>query len=80
MQAAQRCSEMMKARGSTPVQVANMLRDMWRKTKKPGKMSGQFVTQSNWYRVGGLYLDALNAAGNANDAKSVKTQLDAVMR
>lgn len=44
-------------------------------------MSGQFVTQSNWYRIGGLYpLDALNAAGNANDAKGVKTQLDAVMR
>lgn len=80
VQAAQRCSEMMKSRGSTPVQVANMLRDMWRKAKKPGKMSGQFVTQSNWYRIGGLYLEALNAAGNTNDAKSVKTQLDAVMK
>ena len=80
VQAAQRCSEMMKARGSTPVQVANMLRDMWRKTKKPGKMSGQFVTQSNWYRIGALYLEALNAAGNAADAKSVKTQLDTVKK
>ena len=78
--AAQKCADMMKSRGSTPAQVANMLRDMWRKTKKPGKMSGQFVTQSNWYRIGGLYLDALNVAGNANDAKGVKTQLDAVMR
>ncbi|MFO0835947.1 MAG: hypothetical protein U0638_13330 [Phycisphaerales bacterium] len=80
VQASQRCADMMKARGSTPVQVANMLRDMWRKTKKPGKMSGQFVTQSNWFRIGGLYLEALNAAGNAADAKSVKTQLDAVMK
>ncbi|MCC6230638.1 MAG: hypothetical protein IT432_15615 [Phycisphaerales bacterium] len=78
--AAQKCSDMMRSRGSTPVQVANMLRDMWRKTKKPGKMSGQFVTQSNWFRIGGLYLDALTAAGNANDAKSVRTQLEAVTK
>ncbi|MBL8760859.1 MAG: hypothetical protein JNL50_06090 [Phycisphaerae bacterium] len=78
--AAQKCAAMMKERGSTPVQVANMLRDMWRKTKKPGKMSGQFVTQSNWYRIGGLYLDALTTAGNTNDAKAVRTQLEAVTR
>lgn len=80
VEAAQRCADAMKANGSSPMQVANMLRDMWRKTKKPGKMSGQFVTQGNWYRIGGMYLAALDAAGNANDARSVKAQLDAVMR
>lgn len=78
--AAERCAAMMKTRGSSPVQIANVLRDMWRKTKKPGKMSGQFTTQSNWYRIGTLYLQALTDAGNTNDAKSVKAQLEAATK
>jgi hypothetical protein len=48
----------------------------WGRTKAPQEMAGQFMTQSNWYRVGKMYVDKLKEAGDSAKADLVTQQLD----
>ena len=50
--------------------------DTWGRTKQPKEMAGQFMTQSNWYKVGTMYADRLKEAGKAAEAALVTGQLD----
>ncbi len=48
----------------------------WGRTKAPQEMAGQFMTQSNWYRVGKMYVEKLKQSGDAAKAQVVEAQLD----
>ena len=48
----------------------------WGRTKAPREMAGQFMTQSNWYRVGKMYVERLKQANDLPKAQSVDAQLD----
>ncbi|MEI8195655.1 MAG: hypothetical protein WCI73_07080 [Phycisphaerae bacterium] len=50
----------------------------WKKCDKPEGMAGEFMVQSNWYRVGALLADRLSTAGKTDRAAAVQAQLDAV--
>ncbi len=51
----------------------------WGRTKAPREMAGQFMTQSNWYRVGKMYSEKLKSANDMTKAQLVNTQLDKTM-
>jgi hypothetical protein len=50
----------------------------WSKIKKPKYTGNEFSRQSVWYRVGSIYMDRLELAGDAPKAAAVKSKLDAV--
>lgn len=50
----------------------------WKKCEKSDSMAGEFMVQSNWYRVGALLAERLTAAGKTDRATAVQAQLDAV--
>jgi hypothetical protein len=47
----------------------------WRAIMKPGDVSGDFQMQSNWYRVGKMYADKLDEAGDADKAERVRDEI-----
>jgi transglutaminase-like putative cysteine protease len=56
--------------------VVTLYEQTWSHIKPPKEMAGQFMTQSNWYRVGKLYAKKLEESGDAGKAKTVLAQLD----
>jgi transglutaminase-like putative cysteine protease len=56
--------------------VVALYEQTWARIKLPKQMAGQFMRQSNWYRVGKLYAKKLEEAGDAAKAASVTAQLD----
>lgn len=44
----------------------------WQRIKRPEEMAGQFIVQSNWFRVGRAYADKLDEAGRTNQARNVR--------
>jgi transglutaminase-like putative cysteine protease len=56
--------------------VVTLYEQTWSHIKPPKEMAGQFMTQSNWYRVGKLYAKKLEESGDGAKSKSVLAQLD----
>lgn len=56
--------------------VVTLYAQTWAKTKKPTESAAQFMTQSNWYRVGKLYAKKLHAAGDEPKARFVEAELE----
>jgi hypothetical protein len=56
--------------------VVTLYAQTWAKTKKPTDGAAQFMTQSNWYRVGKLYAKKLHAAGDERNARLVDAELE----
>jgi hypothetical protein len=52
----------------------------WRRITPPGRMSSPFMMQSNWYKVGVLYIAKLEEAGLTADAAKVRTKMDRQLR
>lgn len=52
-----------------------MLEAAWKKTQRPSKAGPAFAQQSNWFRLGSQYAEALEEAGRAGDAKRVRSIL-----
>ncbi len=73
--AVQQCAAILKKNGKPASDQLAMYQDAWRRIKKPGEMSREFASQSNWYRVGSAYEKALREAGKASDADAVKATL-----
>lgn len=58
-----------------PRRVLALYRQAWSRIDKPRDMAGVFVMQSNWYRVGKMYAERLNDAGQSDDAAQVRAAL-----
>jgi hypothetical protein len=56
--------------------VVMLYEQTWGRTKPPKEMAGQFMTQSNWYRVGKMYVKKLEESGDTARAGVVNAQLD----
>ncbi len=54
---------------------AALYQQSWGKIQKPEDMAGPFMQQSNWFRVGAMYAQKLQAAGNTQLAETVLAQL-----
>lgn len=48
----------------------------WKKLRQPRQMSGTFLEQTSWYRVGSTYAEMLELAGRSRDAGTVRRRLD----
>ena len=77
--AALKGAEKMLQETGKPERVVGLYEQTWRRITKPGEMAGEFMTQSNWYVVGMMYVDKLTEAGQGAKAQQVKGQLDAMM-
>ena len=58
----------------TPIQRALRLKKE-AQGAKPKEIAPEFFKQSNWYRLGQSYADALAAVGQGEEAKKVRVQL-----
>lgn len=65
---AKRLLERNGKRGEVPA----MLERAWGKIPKPGRMAGEFRTQSNWFRVGKMYADSLKSSDPGRAAEVMK--------
>jgi hypothetical protein len=48
----------------------------WKRLKPPGDEAAVFASQANWYKVGRIYADRLEAAGDADEAADVRAELN----
>lgn len=55
--------------------VVVLYQQAWGRTTKPDGEAQEFVTESNWFRIGRMYAKQLAAAGDADKAAEVRTQL-----
>ena len=69
-------AEKMLANSKRQDKVVLLYEQTWGRTKAPQEMAGQFMTQSNWYRVGKMYADKLKESGDAAKAATVTAQLE----
>ena len=51
----------------------------WKATKKPQAMAGPFMVQSNWYKVGRLYANRLDQAGQTRQAHTVTSKIQSAI-
>ncbi len=55
--------------------VALLYQQSWSKIQKPEDMAGPFMQQSNWFRVGAMYAEKLQNAGETRAAEQVMATL-----
>jgi hypothetical protein len=55
--------------------VAMLYQQSWAKIQKPEDMAGPFMQQSNWFRVGAMYAEKLQAIGETRAASQVMATL-----
>lgn len=68
------CRRLLEKTGKTEA-LAPMLGAAWRKTQRPGRAGPSFTMQSNWFRLGKAYADALEAEGKTGEARKVRSTL-----
>ena len=59
--------------------VVTLYEQAWGRTKAPREMAGQFMTQSNWYKVGKMYVERLKQGNDLSKAQMVDAQLEKPM-
>lgn len=69
--ALKKTEQMLEAAGKAD-RVVRLYASTWRSIRPPQRMAGAFATQSNYYQVGMLYADKLDAAGQAEQAAEVR--------
>jgi hypothetical protein len=57
--------------------ILKLYEQTWSKTQKPEGMADPYMTQSNWFKVGVMYAEKLQAAGQGAKAEAVMGQLGA---
>jgi hypothetical protein len=60
--------------------IVQLYSDTWKRTKEPKEMAGEFMVQSNWYRVGRMLARKLDDAGDKRGAEAVRQKLDATTK
>jgi hypothetical protein len=58
-----------------PDKIVLLYEQTWAKIKKPEQMAGEFMQQSNWYRVGTMLSDKLRESGDSRKADTITSQL-----
>lgn len=71
--AVQMARDMLDANGKSG-EVAGMLDRAWRKIPRPQQMAGAFRVQSNWFRVGAMYYNAVKAS-DPRKAEDIQREL-----
>ena len=61
--------------GDQKTKVLQLYGQSWAKIQKPEDMAGPFMEQSNWFRVGTMYGEKLEAAGQTGAAQRVYAML-----
>jgi hypothetical protein len=61
-----------------PEKVVILYEQTWARIKKPQEVAGEFMQQSNWYRVGTMLAGKLREAGEMKKAEGVTAQLGVV--
>ncbi|MEK6702408.1 MAG: hypothetical protein AABZ53_09105, partial [Planctomycetota bacterium] len=74
--ATRKCEALLVEGGKTPAQIADYLRVVWSRIKKPTGMASNFMVGSNWFRVGNLYAAWLTKAGQKKDADTLRALLN----
>jgi hypothetical protein len=74
-----RRAEGMLMRAKNHGAIVDLYRDAFRRISRPDTNSASFFRQSNFFRVGTLYVAALERVGRTSDAKAVMSQLSAGM-
>ncbi len=74
VQAVNNCRRMLADAGKDAAALP-MLESAWKQTKKPTNMGPTFVLQSNWYRLGRMYVRELEKAGRDREAAKIRQQL-----
>jgi hypothetical protein len=64
------CEAMLKARNVSG-EALTIWANAWRRLSKPGNMAQEFLTQSNWYKVGSRYARLLETDGQDKKAEQV---------
>lgn len=72
-------TEQMLIRAGRASKVVELYAKTWDAIKRPGGMAGVFATQSNWYKVGQLYVQKLRQAGQTRRAATVESRLNGVV-
>ncbi|MFO0861124.1 MAG: hypothetical protein U0570_11245 [Phycisphaerales bacterium] len=75
VEAGRRMLALLKTNGKSIGEGADMLGKAWARTKPPRSLNADFAAQSNWYRLGRLYLATLIEAGQKQDAARVAQAL-----
>ncbi|MFT3687050.1 MAG: hypothetical protein QM783_19365 [Phycisphaerales bacterium] len=70
VEALELCEAMLKTRGA-PGESVNLWANAWRRLSKPGSMAQEFLTQSNWYKVGSRYARLLETSGQDKKAEQI---------
>lgn len=68
------CEKMLKDKGA-PQAVLPLWANAWKRLSKPEEMAQEFMTQSNWYKVGMRYCSLLDADGQTRKAEQVRRTL-----
>ncbi len=55
--------------------VLELYKQTWSSISRPPRMASPFLAQSNWIRVGQMYADRLQEAGDTNELRRVQTEL-----
>ncbi len=56
-------------------QVVTLYEQAWSRTKKPVNFAPEFLTSSNWYRIGKLLADKLKNSGDTVKSEQVEAAL-----
>jgi hypothetical protein len=74
VEALRMCEKLLKDKGATGA-VLPLWADAWKRLNKPDDMAQEFMTQSNWYKVGMRYCTLLDADGQTRKAEQVRKNL-----
>lgn len=74
VEALERCETMLQAR-HTPSAIVDVYANAWKRLTKPSDMAQEFMTASNWHRVGSRYAELLDADGQARKAEQIRKAL-----
>lgn len=55
--------------------VVKLYANAWKRCRKPASMAPGFAMQSNWFRLGNAYAQALEKAGKASESEKVRATL-----
>ena len=72
--ALRRAMVMLREHGHT-TRAVDLARSAWSKTTQPSSSAPEFAGQSNWSRIGALYVAALKEDGRTNEAQTIERQL-----
>jgi hypothetical protein len=73
--AVERCEDLYR-KFKAREQILPLYKDAFRRVQRPGQMNRESVMGSSWYRIGTRYAELLDEAGQENEARNVRSQLN----